>query len=103
MPPTSSRPRRPQRSLWNKIWRDRRGQVVIWQTPNVWLIVWVVLTIISLFSSSHTTQKDFWWLSAAVLGIWALLEIFRGVNYFRRALGLFILFITIASAFGIGL
>ncbi len=105
MPNTNSeiRARRPQRSLWSKIWRDHRGRVVIYQTPNIWLVVWIVLTIISMLSSSKTTANIFWWLSCCVLAIWSLLELFRGVNYFRRALGAVILLITVAAAFGIGL
>jgi hypothetical protein len=95
--------RQDQRSLWDKTWRNRRGEVVIFQMPNIWLIVWVVLTCVSLLASSHSMANVFWWLSSGVLAIWALLEIFKGANYFRRALGLVILAMTIGSTFGIGL
>jgi len=37
-----------------------------------------------------------------VLGIWSLLEIFQGVNYFRRLLGLFIAVMTLLTVLGIG-
>ncbi|HEY5442243.1 MAG TPA: hypothetical protein VIJ68_01755 [Candidatus Saccharimonadales bacterium] len=95
--------RHDRRSLWDKIWRTRAGDIVIFQMPNIWLIIWVVLTCISLLASSHNMANTFWWLSSAVLAIWALLEIFKGVNYFRRALGVFILLLTIGTLFGIGL
>lgn len=98
-----ARSRHSQRSLWDKIWRDERGHVVIYQTPNVWIIAWVVLNCISLLSSSNKVENFFWWLGSGVLVIWALLEIFRGANYFRQALGLLVLLITVGSAFGIGL
>jgi sterol desaturase/sphingolipid hydroxylase (fatty acid hydroxylase superfamily) len=100
---TNIRARRPQRSLWSKLWRDRQGRIVIYQTPNIWLIAWMVLTFISLLSSSKTTANVFWWLGCGVLVIWSLLEIFRGANYFRRALGAVVLLITVAASFGIGL
>jgi hypothetical protein len=89
-------------SVWDKIWRDKHGDIVIYQHPNVWLIGWAILACISLFVPRGTNQEVFWWLSNIVLAIWALLEIFKGVNYFRRGLGLFVLLVTIAGAFGVG-
>lgn len=71
--------------------------------PNAWLIAWIIFTLISLLSSSKGAANVFWWLSSGTLVIWALLEVFRGVNYFRRALGVVILLMTIGSVFGIGL
>jgi hypothetical protein len=95
--------RRDQRDFWTKFWRDRQGRIVIFQLPNIWLIAWVILTCISLLAPSHSTANTFWWLSSAALAIWALLEIGRGVNYFRRLLGLLILIMIVGGMFGIGL
>jgi hypothetical protein len=95
--------RHDRRNLWDRIWRNRRGDIVIWQTPNIWLIAWVILTCVSLFASSHSMANIVWWLSSAVLATWALLEIFKGVNYFRRGLGLVVLLMTVGATFGIGL
>jgi hypothetical protein len=95
--------RQDRRSLWSRIWRNRHGDVVIFQMPNVWLIAWAILTCISVLAASRTMANTFWWLSSTVLVIWSLLEIFKGVNYFRRGLGLFVLALTIGSLFGIGL
>jgi hypothetical protein len=86
---TQKQNRSVNRSLWDKIWKDRRGQVVIWQTPNIPLIGWAVLTFLSLLFSGR--QADiFSWLGSASLFVWSLLEIFRGANYFRRALGVLV-------------
>jgi hypothetical protein len=84
--------------LWHKTWRDRngRGKVVIWQNPNPWLIGWAVLTVISLLFAGRTSDV-FSWAAHAALIIWSLLEIFKGVNYFRRALGLLVLIFAIMS------
>jgi hypothetical protein len=94
--------RRPQQDLWDRIWRDKRGKIVIYQNPNIWLIAWAVLAFISMVVPRGKTSDIVWWASTIVLAFWALLELFRGVNYFRRALGAFILLITIAGALGLG-
>jgi hypothetical protein len=91
------------RSLWDKIWRDVHGSVVIAQRPNIWLIIWLILEVVSLFVSSQHVALVTWWLATAALSIWALLEIFRGVNYFRRILGLCVAILTIMTVFGLGL
>ncbi len=93
--------RRGQGDLWDKIWLDRRGHVVIFQMPNLWLIGWAVLDIISIFTMG-TISNVFWWAATGVLAIWATLEITRGVNYFRRALGVVVLIFVILSAFKVG-
>lgn len=82
--------------IWDKTWRDRRGNVVIWQMPNAYLIAWAVLTVISLIFSGRVSDLISWMASAALI-IWSLLEIFKGMNYFRRALGLLVLIYAVAS------
>jgi len=82
--------------IWNKIWRDRHGKIVIWQTPNIPLIGWLVFTVISLLISgtgADVTQ----YIGIAFLAVWSLLELVLGVNYFRRALGLLVLISTVAT------
>jgi hypothetical protein len=81
--------------FWSKIWLDKNGKLVIWQTPNVWLISWAVLTFLSLFFTG-TPAKFMSWAGEAVLLIWAVLEIIGGVNYFRRLLGLLVFVYTVS-------
>ncbi len=86
------RSRQAERSLWDKIWKDGQGNVVIWQFPNLWLIGWAVLDVASLFMANKSTASDILsWLSSGALIIWSLLEILTGVNYFRRGLGVVVL------------
>lgn len=85
------------RSLWDKIWKDSHGNVVIFQMPNVWLIAWAALTIITFFLNKGTAQDAISWVAEIALAIWAILELVKGVNYFRRALGLLVLIATIAG------
>jgi hypothetical protein len=91
------------RSFWDKFWRDKNDHIAIAQKPNIWLIAWLIFELISLFSASHLVENMSWWLATAVLSVWALLEIFQGVDYFRRLLGLFIFVMTVMTVFGIGL
>lgn len=91
------------RSLWDRFWRDKDGHIVIGQFPNVWLIVWLIFELISLLVASHRVEIITWWIATAALGVWSLLEIFQGVNYLRRLLGLLIAVLTILSVFGVGL
>lgn len=88
--------------LWDKFWKDKEGNVVVYQHPNVFLIGWLVLALASLFTSSKLADI-LWQLSLAVLAIWALLEIFKGVNYFRRTLGVFVLLLVILAAFRVNI
>jgi uncharacterized membrane protein len=82
--------------IWDKFWRDKNGHFVIWQLPNAPLIAWAILTVISLFYNG-TTANVFSWLGTSALVIWSILEILKGVNYFRRVLGLVILVFSILS------
>lgn len=89
---------RPDRDLWDRIWRDKHGKIVIYQNPNPVLIGWVVLTIASIITAG-TVYHVLWYVAEALLAVWSLLEIFKGVNYFRRALGVIVLLMTIAALF----
>ncbi|HVV25826.1 MAG TPA: hypothetical protein VHC21_02240 [Candidatus Saccharimonadales bacterium] len=92
-----------QNGLWDKIWRNRQGEITIWQTPNVWIIAWAVLDVVAIFAPSKSMASVAWAIGSGALVIWALLEIFRGANYFRRALGLLVLLVAVGSIFKIGL
>ena len=87
----------------NRIWRDSDGKVVLWQMPNIWLVVWLVADVASFLLGHGKLESALHWIGSGALIIWALLEIFQGVNYFRRALGAIVLLATLASIFKIGL
>jgi hypothetical protein len=92
-----------ERSLWDKFWKSKEGRIVISQFPNIWLILWFILEVVSLLVSSHHAEIICWWLATAALSVWSLFEIFRGVNYFRRLLGFCIAILILLSVFGVGL
>jgi hypothetical protein len=87
---------RGDQTLWDKIWRDSKGNIAIWQWPNKWLTGWAITTVISLLFNG-TLADIFSWVAMALLLIWSLLELTKGDSYFRRALGLVVLLFTIAS------
>jgi hypothetical protein len=85
-----------RRSFWDRIWKDQSGKVVIWQTPNVWLIAWAVFTCLSLFFIGGAGDVSSW-IASGSLVVWSILEVLMGADYFRRALGLVVLLYAVAT------
>lgn len=83
--------------IWDKTWKNSNGKIVIGQWPNVWLIVWMIALMVSWFLPPGKLTNALGLISFVALVVWALLEIFKGVNYFRRFLGLVILAMLITN------
>lgn len=74
------------RTISKKIFQDKEGNIVIFQRPNVPILVWGISTIAARLS--HGDMRHWFQLLATLaLTIWALLEVGWGANYFRRTLG----------------
>lgn len=88
-----------QPSLLDKFIRDKHGKIATWQIPNLFLVSWFAFAATAhLFHAGHLrTGLEF--ISSALLFAWAYLEIRHGTSYFRRTLGLVVLFWVIASHF----
>ncbi len=84
-----------QRTWWDKFWKDKHGKLVIIQPANVPLIGWAAFTLLSklLAAGSLKTVSEF--VAFICLVIWASLEAVRGASYFRRILGVVVLFVSI--------
>lgn len=95
---TETAPATHQPNLWNKIWRDKHGagQVVIFQLPNWPLVLWLGLTVISQYAKGQLSSGAAI-AASGVLIIWALLEVIKGVNYFRRGLGTVVFLFSMTS------
>lgn len=81
------------------LFRNRRtGALTVAQWPNLPLAVFLVAEIAERFAHSAsgpgTTLRV---VSTVALVVWALDEIVRGVNPFRRVLGAVVLLATIAT------
>jgi hypothetical protein len=83
--------------FWDDLWRDNHGKVVIWQWPSIPLYVWALCTAISLIVNKGSTADVFYWVGEIALIGWAILEIWKGVNYFRKALGVVIIIFAVLS------
>jgi hypothetical protein len=84
-------------NAWRSFVNGPDGKPVMWQRPNVPIILWFVFGV-----GAHFIHASAWptWLSvisALSLLIWALLEIIWGASYFRRTLGGVVLTYTILS------
>jgi hypothetical protein len=80
-----------ENTLIDKTFRDDNGNIVIAQMPNPPLIVWIVTSLLSLIITSGTINTVLDVVADGSLFTWAWLELFEGVNYFRRALGIAVL------------
>ncbi|MBD0264800.1 MAG: hypothetical protein ICV78_19375 [Tolypothrix sp. Co-bin9] len=78
-------------TLFDKIFRDSEGNIVIAQMPNLPIILWVTASLLKLVFPTGEINTGLDALAFGSLFTWAWLELFQGVNYFRRALGLGVL------------
>lgn len=84
-------------TLFNKVFRDSEGKIVLAQMPNLPLIVWIVASLFKLIFTTGKINTGLEVLAFGTLFTWAWEELFQGVNYFRRALGLLVIVSLIAS------
>ena len=74
----------------DKCFKDKNGHWAIVSKPNLPLAVWFVAMLASKLFNGLPGQLAST-IAFGALFTWAWLELFSGVNYFRRALGLVIL------------
>ena len=77
-----------ENTLVDKTFRDGNGEIVLAQMPNLPLIVWIVASLLTLVFTSGKINTVLDVVANGSLFTWAWMELFQGVNYFRRALGL---------------
>ncbi|NUN66556.1 hypothetical protein HCU40_17765 [Pseudanabaena biceps] len=86
-----------ENTLFDKVFRDREGKVILAQMPNLPFIVWIVVTVLKLIFTTGKISTGLEVIAFGVLFTWAWEELFQGVNYFRRALGFIVLVSLILS------
>lgn len=86
-----------ENTLFDKVFRDREGEIVLAQMPNLPLIVWIVASLLKLVFTTGKISMGLEVIAFGSLFTWAWEELFQGVNYFRRALGLIVLVAMILS------
>ena len=77
-------------SLFDWLFRNRQtGQITVAQFPNVPLWIFFVTVVLRWVVSTGTAARTaIGWIGVTALAWWALAEVFRGVNPWRRLLGL---------------
>jgi hypothetical protein len=83
-------------TLFDRVFRDSQGNIVIAQPPNLPLIVGIVASLLKLVVTAGTINLALDLVGFGALFTWAWEELFQGVNYFRRGLGLIALVALIA-------
>ena len=78
-------------TLFDRTFRDSEGKIVIAQMPNLPLLVGLAATLLQFLLPSSKIQTGLELVAFGALFTWAWQELFEGVNYFRRALGLIVL------------
>jgi hypothetical protein len=80
-----------ENTVLDKIFRNGEGEIVLAQMPNPPLIAWGLCTGLKLLFPTGQLALGLDAIAFGALFTWAWLELFQGVNYFRRALGLLVL------------
>jgi len=76
-------------------WRDRHtGRIVIAQWPNIWLWIFPIASVVELnTNTAEPAGISVHIVATAFLAIWAGDELLRGVNPWRRCLGIAVLIV----------
>lgn len=78
-------------TLFDRTFRDSKGNIIIAQMPNPPILVWLAATLLQLIFTSGKLHTGLDLVAFGSLFTWAWQELFQGANYFRRALGLVVL------------
>jgi len=76
--------------------QDKHGKTVLWQRPNLAIVVWFVAMVLAWVFTGRWEHLAHM-VSFGALFAWAWMEIFQGVNMFRRGLGVLIMLVTLIN------
>lgn len=82
--------------IYNGLFKDANGKVVIFQIPNIPLSVYVITVIVGRLTEGSVKQIA-GYLGLISLSLFAILELFYGVTSFRKMLGLAVILFIIIS------
>jgi hypothetical protein len=84
-------------NLFDRLFRDSTGEIVIAHSPNLPIIIWLSVTLLKFFFKTGPTKIALDILAFGSLLYWSFLEITQGADYFRRDLGVIVLIALITS------
>jgi hypothetical protein len=86
-------------NLFSKLFKNKNGEIVVAQRPNLLLYVWIIALLLSKIIGNPEIQNGFRFVAGAALFAWSYLEITQGDNTFRRILGLVVMCAVILGFF----
>jgi hypothetical protein len=84
-------------TLFDRLFRNNTGEIVIAQAPNIPILVWISATLLKLVFKTGQVKIALDILALGSLFYWSFLEITQGATYFRRDLGVIVLIALIVS------
>ena len=86
------------KQIFDKLVRDKEGNIAVLQLPNVPLAVWIVATIVAHVVHGHLQTLSSYVALTAIVA-WAILEFVSGSSLIRRILGAVVLAMVIVNRF----
>lgn len=86
-------------TVFDRLFKDQDGKVIIWQNPNILLWVWLGCSVLGFIVKHGSAHRGLQHLGDAALFAWAYLEIRSGESLFRRILGVLVIAFTIYGFF----
>lgn len=84
-------------TFFDKAFKDPQGTLALAEAPNLPIITWFAAVVLAWFASG-TFETLVSVIGKGALFTWAWLELFQGVNYFRRTLGAVVLIYVVWTA-----
>lgn len=84
-------------SLFDTVFRNESGEIVIAQPPNISLSIWIGSSLLELVFAEGPIHEVLEIVAFTAIVVWSLQELLDGVNYFRRGLGLLVLVSVLTS------
>jgi hypothetical protein len=85
-----------ENTFFNQVFQDRDGKIVTAQMPNLPFVIWTAACLLQMTFSTGKINTGLDFIAFGSLFTWAWGELFQGVNYFRRTLGLIVLISIVA-------
>jgi hypothetical protein len=81
--------------VFKNFFKDKDGNVIIGQRPNLPIVVWAIASVSTRLVSEPTLEEVLSMLSFGAIFTWAWLELFHGDCSFRRVLGASVLVVIL--------